>query len=153
MYAMPDEGFVVQGEAGNILRVAFAEVYGFPDSTSCWGGYDVRADLKIKSNSFEVNAEFWTSTGEIFLLFQELQLSNKVLSGSPHYDSCEGHLSFTAMYDNMGHVTISGRFAEQMSANNTLNFEFESDQTFIQTTILQLQMIANKYGGMQEIKA
>ena len=150
---MPDEKFIIKGEAGNFLRVAFAEVYGFPESTSPWGGYDVRANLKIKSNGFEVNAEFWTSTGEIFLLLQELQQSNKLLSGSPHYDSCEGHLSFTALYDNMGHVIISGRFAEQMSGNNTLSFEFESDQTFIQATISQLQVIATKYGGMAGIKA
>ena len=149
---MSKEEFGFKGEAGNLLRVAFAEVYGFPDSTSSWGGYDIRADLKIKSNGFEVNAEFWTSTGEIFLLLQELQQSNKVLSGSPHYDSCEGHLSFTAAYDTMGHVTIRGRFSEQMNWNNALDFEFESDQTFMQTTISQLQKIANKYGGVQGIK-
>ena len=149
---MNEESFTVQGESGNYLRIIFEEVYGFPETTCGWGGYDLRSSLEIESSSFKVKATLFTTTGELFLLYQQLRKYNELLTRSANYSSYEGNLEFIAQYDNLGHVSISGRFAEQTERNNVLLFEFITDQTFIRATLSQLEQIAGKYGGMEGIK-
>ena len=145
------EGFTIQGESGNFIRINFREVYGFPETTSVWGGYDLRSALEIKSSGFQVNAQLFTSTGELFLFYQQLQQCNNLLTGSAVYSSYEHDLAFAAQYDNMGHVNISGRFVEHREGDNELKFEFLTDQSFIQGTLSQLNGLVKKYGNMQGI--
>lgn len=48
----------------------------------------------------------------------------------------------------MGQVVIGGKFSGYC---NTLEFEFPSDQSFIRSTLAQLQRIVSKYGDMKGI--
>lgn len=146
-----EEGFDIQGESGNFVRLTFREVYVFPETTSFWGGYELRSTLEIKSSGFRVNAQLFTSTGEIFLLYQQLQQCNELLTGRAAYSSSEQDFAFTAEYDNTGHITISGIFTERMTGDNALHFEFLTDQSFIQNTLFQLSKLFRKYGNMQGV--
>ncbi|KAA9327074.1 hypothetical protein F0P96_17700 [Hymenobacter busanensis] len=149
---MSSEGFTIEGESNSFLRVTFEEVYGFPRSTSPWGGYEVRARLEIASHKFSVGAEFWLSTGEVFQLYQQLQQCQQALSGSATYASYEHTLSFTAAYNEFtGHVVVTGKFEEQKGRENTVQFEFYTDQSFIQATLTQLREVVDKYGHMEGI--
>ncbi len=145
------ENITLQGEE-NFLSITFDDVYGFPNSTCHWGGYEVRTNLKIKSGNFQVNSILWTSTGELHEFFQQLKECNRNLKGIANYMSYEGNLIFTATYDTMGHVTIKGEFSEQNQYNNNLRFEFLSDPTFISNTIQDLERISEKYGNMFGVK-
>jgi hypothetical protein len=40
----------------DFITINFEEVYGFPDTTCFWGGYEVRTTLEIKSGNFRVKA-------------------------------------------------------------------------------------------------
>ncbi|SDX69333.1 hypothetical protein SAMN04488069_102475 [Hymenobacter psychrophilus] len=51
-------------------------------------------------------------------------------------------------YQTMGQVVIGGKFSGYC---NTLEFEFPSDQSFIRSTLAQLQRIVSKYGDMKGI--
>ncbi len=143
--------FTIKGEA-DYVKITFDEVYGFPNTTSPWGGYDTRSTLEIKSGNFSVKSTLWTSTGEIFEFFQQLKDCNNKLAGTATYNSYEGNLHISASYDNLGHVNISGNFSEQNQFDNELQFEFHTDQSFIKYTIEELEFVANKYGDMQGIK-
>ena len=145
---MLQESFSIRGESGNFLRITISEVYSYPKSTSLWGD-EFRTLLEIKSSGFQVTSSLWTTTHELMLFHQELLQCNKLLTGSAKYASHENNLEFVADYDNMGRATISGRFDEQKGPNNVLNFEFQTDQSFIQDTLAQLQKIADKYGGIK----
>jgi hypothetical protein len=142
------ENITLQGEE-NYLTITFDEVYGFPKRTCHWGGYEVRTVLKIKSGNFQVTSTLYTSTGELYELFQQLKECNNKLAGIAKYRSYEGNLEFSATYDTMGHINIKGEFSEQ---NNDLKFEFLSDQTFITKTIQDLEIISEKYGDMLGVK-
>ncbi|MDB5269830.1 MAG: hypothetical protein JWP58_2870 [Hymenobacter sp.] len=85
------------------------------------------------------------------MLYQQLQQCNELLTGSAAYLSSEQDFTFTAEYNNMGHVTINGSFTEHKAGENTLHFEFPTDQSFIQTTLSQLNKLFRKYGNMQGI--
>lgn len=64
----------------------------------------------------------------------------------------EGNLECNATYGNDGHVSIRGIFSKQNALDNQLKFYFESDQSYIQSTLTELETIANKYGGRKGIK-
>jgi hypothetical protein len=146
------EQFTVHGENGSHITISFEEVYGFPESTCHWGGYDVRTGIKIKSGNFQVDSNLWTSTGEIHGLYESLKSCNADLKGTVTYISYEGNLELKIDYDNMGHAGVSGRFSEQSQLENELRFEFNSDQTYLNSTINELRVIVDKYGDMKGIK-
>lgn len=145
------EEFSIKGE-GNLINIVFDEVFGFPDTTCHWGGYEVRATLIIKSSNFHVKATLWTSTGEIYEFLQSIKQCNNELKGEASYKSYEGNIELKAKYDNLGHVNIKGQFSEQNELDNKLKFEFNTDQTFISLTVKELELIALKYGGLKGIK-
>jgi hypothetical protein len=136
----------------DFITINFEEVYGFPDTTCFWGGYEVRTTLEIKSGNFRIKATLWTSTGEIFEFYQKLKVCNDELKGEAYYNSYEGNLEMSVAYDNLGHINIKGKFSEQNQFDNQLQFNFLTDQTFIHTTVEELELIAKKYGNMKGIK-
>ena len=144
------ENFSIEG-ISDFIKVTFEEVYGFPDKTCHWGGYELRTLLEIKSIGFYVKSILWTSTGELFEFYEELRTCNQDLKGVARFESYEGNLKFIAEYDNAGHVTIKGTFSEQNNFANKLQFEFTTDQTFISSNLSALGILTNKYGGMKGI--
>lgn len=147
------EGFIIKGES-NFISLELIKVFGFPHTTSHSGGYEVRATIVIKSGGFNVNSEFYTSTGELYKFLQQLKQRNRDLSGKASYTSFEGDLELIAEYDNLGHVSITGSFTKFSTSDDTSNrltYRFLSDQTFINNTISQLEIIYKKYGGLNGI--
>jgi hypothetical protein len=65
------EEFAIKGNDA-FLKIAFDKVYGFPDETCHWGGYDTKTIIEINSGSFSVEATMYLSTGEIFDFYNRL---------------------------------------------------------------------------------
>jgi hypothetical protein len=77
------ESFTIKGVAADFLTLTFTEVFGFPETTCHWGGYDLRAMIEIKSGNFYVKSVLYSSTGEIYQFFQQLKSCNENLTGRP----------------------------------------------------------------------
>jgi len=146
------EKLLIKGESGSFIEIIYSEVYGFPENTSHFGGYEVSAKINIKSEGFSLNSNFYTSTGEIYAFFENLKICNKNLSGSTKYISYEENLEIFVSYDNLGHVKINGSFHSHSFLNNKLIFELISDQSYISETLNNFQPIINKYGDDNGIK-
>jgi hypothetical protein len=146
------EEFSIVGENRNYLKVTFQEVYGFPESTCHWGGYDLRAAVEIKSGSFTANSIFWTSTGELDEFYKNLEACNEEVKGNVDYANYEDNLKFTADYNNLGQVNIKGNFYTLTDMNKELIFEFVSDQSYLNATVGELKQIVQKYGDMRGVK-
>lgn len=143
--------FTIRGEA-DYIQFNYIEIFGFPNETCHWGGYDARVDLEIKSRGFSVKAILYSSTGELYEFFEKLKLANENLSGEIRFTSYEGNLEFTISYDKLGHAAVKGSFCEQNEYNNLLQFDFLTDQTFIDAALTEMSAITAKYGGMQGMK-
>jgi hypothetical protein len=139
------EYFELRGEGRDCIILVLAEVQGFPDAIGHWGGYDVDAIVKIAAGDFQVKSKFYTSTGEIQSFFSQLLLCNDSLHGNAAFTSYEENLAFVVRYDISGQVLITGKFRSNDQRANELRFEIQSDQTFIQSTVKQLQSLAAKY--------
>ncbi len=142
-------GFTIKGENGNYLRIKILEVFNFPASTSHWGGYEIRALIQVKSGNFTVSESFYSTSGEIYRFWEAVKATNSSLSGKANYNNFEQNLSFSLIYDKIGHVEVTGSFSDY---SNELHFEFITDQSFIQNTLLELDLIVEKYGDMKGIK-
>lgn len=134
------------------MKITLIEVYGFPDTTCHFGGYDSRSEIEIYSDGFQLISSLWISTGEIYEFYVQLLTANEVLNGAAFLSSYEGNLECNLKYDVNGYVIINGIFSKQNEYNNKLNFNFKSDQSYIQSTLYQLEAIANKYGDMKGTK-
>ena len=79
--------------------------------------------------------------------FLELYEANKSLSGSISFTNIyDRNLEFSINYDVNGQVLITGIISSTTDFGNSLNFEFMSDQSYIQSTLIELDIIAKKYG-------
>jgi hypothetical protein len=137
----------------DFLKLTIVEVHGFPKILSPFGGYDIECGLEIKSRGFSATGQIWSTTAVLHQLYEKLKDSNAQLTGEFNFDNnYERDLEFKIKYDDLGHVAVEGSFVEQHhNGINQLEFEFLSDQTFMQQTLLQLSTIVAKYGGMKGI--
>ena len=143
--------FVIGGKQG-FIRIEIIEVIGFPNETSFKGGYEVKGKIDIKcGNYFVKDAELWFSTGQIYEFFIELQKCYRQLNGIVNF-APESNLKFEMYFNKLGQVTIQGYFQELLSEENILHFEFESEQSYLFSTLEELQKIAVHYGGLEGIK-
>lgn len=140
------EEFTIRGN-GNYIKLSIDEVYGFPDNTSHWGGYDTKSTLEIYSNGFQVKSLLYVSTGELYEFLRLLRGCNSKLNGTIHFNPYVGNLELYLEYDDRGHVNIRGEFYQDVECLNRLIFEFNSDQTYISDTIKELETIVVKYGN------
>ncbi|HTD41825.1 MAG TPA: hypothetical protein VK671_14445 [Mucilaginibacter sp.] len=127
-------------------------MFGFPESTSHFGGYDTRSIIEINSGNFKVKSTMHVTTGEIFEFCKKLLTANEELKGDVHFNNYERDLDFNLKYDVNGHISVIGKYSDHSEFDNRLDFDFESDQTYIQSTLRQLHAIAEKYGDMKGIK-
>ena len=139
------DSFSVRGFNG-FLEVEIDKIFGFPDQTSRFGGYDTESRVKVESNGFSVDNKLWLSTGEVFDLYNSLREAHEKLNGSAKFESTERNLSFTISYEPLGHVSIKGEFYDNNQKANFLKFEISSDQSYLNSSLVELTQFVRKYG-------
>ena len=142
--------FVVAGKQG-FIRIKCNEVIGFPKETSHFGGYDAEGITEIKSGNYFVNGELWFSTGQVFEFYTQLQKCYHELKGKATFSSSEKNLKFELDINKLGQIIIQGYFQELASEENILQFEFESDQSYLEQTLQELKKIVDHYGGLKGV--
>lgn len=140
------DSFSIRG-FGGFLEIEIEEVFGFPNETSHYGGYETKSKIKVESNGFSVDSELWLSTGEVFSLYASLKAAHEKLAGSAKFDSSEGNLSFTVNYELAGRVSIQGEFRDNNLEANLLKFEIPSDQSYLNRSLVELTQFVRKYGN------
>lgn len=143
--------FVVRGNQGCFIRITIDDVYGFPNTTSHFGGYDAKGIAEIKSGNYYVKGELWFSTGEIYEFYNQLVRCWTDLEGVATFWTSETNLKLEVKFNNRGHVVIVGYFKEFALRDNELKFEIESNQSFFQETLDGLRAIVNDYGNLKGI--
>ncbi len=66
------ESFQLKGDNG-FISIILVKVYGFPERTSYFGGYEAETLIEIKSSNYNVKGNLSTTTGEIYEFYQALK--------------------------------------------------------------------------------
>jgi hypothetical protein len=140
--------FTLIAENGH-FSLKITEVFGFPKSTSHWGGYDTHSVLDIRSSNYLVRGSLFISTGELYTFYEQLKKCFASLVGSAKLISSEDNLRLEVTFDEVGHVTTKGAYKEQHFEGNELLFEMTSDQTYLSQTLIDLKNIVDIYGNME----
>ena len=141
------EGFSIIGTDAALSKSIFRKSMNF-QKKHLIGGYDVQARIEIKSGRFQVTSIFYVSTGEVYELYEHLKICNQNLIGLVEFARYEKALKLSIEHTTLGHVTISGIFQD---ADNQLKFEFDSDETFMSNTLIELERLVKKYGDMKGV--
>lgn len=131
------------GENG-YLKLEILEVYGFPNSTCFEGGYSCKMEIEIKCDCYYLKNTFYSSTGIISELYNELNKCNINLNGKANFSSCEYDVEFEIIYSN-GKIEIVGKHQQHLNSDTYLNFEIFSDQSYFKSTLKELEKIMISY--------
>ncbi|MEW9699065.1 hypothetical protein [Paenibacillus sp. SI8] len=145
---MDMEQFKLTGEHGYIV-ISIEEVWGYPSSTSHFGGYDTIGTVELKSGNYKLAGELWFTTGEVYSFYSQLGDCYKNLQGTATFCNHEMNLTIEVAFSNRGQVIIRGSYKEQSHVDNELRFEFHSDQSYIAATLKEIECLVEKYGDMK----
>jgi hypothetical protein len=145
-----DEYFELKGEDGYI-KIIVGQVFGFPDKTSHFGGYDTQSEIEIKSQSYFARGTLWTTTGEIYEFYKKLEKHQKELKGTFEFATYERQLEFKIAYNEVGRTKIIGEYREAPGLLTNLTFEISGDQTYLQHSLSELKIIVDKYGNNEGV--
>ncbi|MFZ1695051.1 MAG: hypothetical protein WAT74_17790 [Flavobacteriales bacterium] len=143
--------FAIKGETGNCVRLELLEIFGFPETTSHFGGYDARWSVLIKSHGFSAHGELWIATGELIQLCSAMRKSYDELKGSFDWMNSDEELRLKFKFEPRGIVIVSGTYRQYRGTFDRLDFEFDTDQTFVNETLLDMERLISDYGGMRGI--
>jgi len=131
---------------GSEIHFNIEEVF-FSQRNSVFGGYDTRANIEIKSGNFNCSGEVYISTGQLNEFYVQLNKCYQTLVGSARLSNeYESNLELVLRFDGLGHVNVRGFYKSSSIEFNQLEFEFETDQTYIFQLIEQLRNIVSQYG-------
>jgi hypothetical protein len=128
------------------VQVSLDEVFGFPDHTSHFGGYDARGPVAIDSGAYQVRGPLSFSTGEVWQFYTDLRTAYDALTGQARFCSSEANLDFTLRFAPRGHWILEGAYQEHLHLPTRLLFARESDQSYLVNTLAQLTDFVAKYG-------
>lgn len=143
--------FLLKAENG-FVRIALKDIFGYPNETCHWGGYDSKSTIEIVCSNYNVLGELFISTGEVYTFYQSLLKCYESLSGEAYLRSYESNLELKLEFDNLGHVLISGTFQEKHMDMTELKFELTTDQSYLTQTLIELSGIYDKYGDNSGVK-
>ena len=141
--------FTIKGN-GDFITISILEIYGYPNETSFRGGYDIKSEVEISVGNYNCRGSMYITTGDIYSFYQDLRTCYGELNGELKLETIERNLELELKF-NQGHVNVYGSFREHPNTLNQLNFEIESDQTFIKSTLNELLGIVTKYGGIKGV--
>jgi hypothetical protein len=136
---------------GEYIRITIDEVFGYPDETSHDGGYGARGRIEISSGGYKVDSQLYFTTGELYLFKESLNNCYKNFSGIAKLNNSEHELELSAQFSKTGKVQINGFFQERPDLDNSLKFEFNSDQTCIYEVIKELESVQSIFGAMKGV--
>lgn len=146
--------FCLNGYNGDKICLELNEVSGFPDNTSIEGGYDIICTLSIDSGCYHIRYDrLYSATGALYRFSKELEVCYTDLWGHANYHLLyENNLNFKIEMSTGGHAIVSGTFQERPDNLNILQFEFDTDQSYLLSVIQDIESLKSQYGDMEGLQ-
>lgn len=142
--------FCLNGINNDKIKIELNEVIGFPESTSIEGGYDMVCTLTIDAGVYHVTYnDYYTATGVLYKFCESLKKCYNTLNGKAEYKMMlENDLEFEVEMLSNGRAVITGSFQANISRDNILQFEIDTDQSCFKSVIEDIEKLKETYGGM-----
>lgn len=117
----------------------------YPHSSDYWDGNWVSSHVIINIPGYYVNFYASLRTDEIRDFVKDLKLMKKHLSGKAKLVNLDTYIHFECEMDKLGHINWSGETCYPAGSGAVLNFEFVSDQSYLEELIKELDDITYVY--------
>ena len=101
----------------------------------------LRAQVTIQVRGFNGSVVASFEPGDFEAFEKKLQILNETLTGTADFSSRENQVVFSLRGDRLGHIEVTGDAWSQPGYENKLEFEFNIDQTFLPSILVQLGAI------------
>jgi len=133
------------------IEFTLLELWGFPDSICYSGGYDGKWEINIKSGNYMVKDIAYLSTGELIKLNDDLNAIYRNCFGTAKLLLLDTDLEVNLDMNNKGQINVTGLYKAHPEVNNKLDFEFNSNQSYLIRTFDQIEEMINLYGGTKGV--
>ena len=104
------------------------------------GGKECRYRLQISNEGFSVDDEFYSSMGQFTDLQSKLTKLYEDLEGScSTHNPYEDNLELQFIVQTGGRMGVKGKYFKLSEEHIELNFEFKSDQSYLNHTLTELR--------------
>ncbi|MDQ0209078.1 WapI family immunity protein [Alkalicoccobacillus murimartini] len=111
---------------------------------------EIESEITIQSGKYSVrDAEVWISTNQLYQLFQGLTEGYQKLKGKVIFSNREDSIYIEMTLHSLGQLDVKGHIQDIPSETNTLDFEFQLDQSYLPKTIDQLKEIMQQLGKLK----
>lgn len=117
----------------------------YPDSTDYWDGNWVISNVKVQIPGYYVDFNANLRTDEIRNFLNDLKLMNSQLSGKAKLKNLDSFINFDCAMNKLGHINWSGETCYPAGSGAVLNFEFVSNQSYLEDLIKELEDINYVY--------
>lgn len=138
----------IQGENG---FVNFTEIEVWHNSTCYKGGYDGIWEIHLKSDNYVVKDKIYISTGELYILGEQIRKIYLELDGKAELDTAEHDFNVIMQINKLGQVLMTGFYKAHPDRDTSLEFEIITNQSFLKSSIEQFHSLIKKYGDLKGI--
>jgi hypothetical protein len=130
----------IKGDLGQRLAI---EVHGYENEAAAdvFDANWLRCAVELELGAFRGAAELSLATSDFASWLVELEQSLRQPPGSASFKTLEDGLQLTAHIDDKGRASVAGILRQEAGSGTALQFAFETDQTFLQTTLAELRRV------------
>lgn len=131
---------------GQETKVEIDGLYrNYPNSTDYWDANWVNATIKIEIPGYKVSFNADLRTDELRKFLNDLKSIRQSLRGKASLTNLDGYLEFEGEIDKFGKIKWNAETCYPAGYGAVLEFEFESDQTYLNTLIKELDDIITHF--------
>jgi hypothetical protein len=136
--------FIIGRETSEFLKVEVLN-YERPENSDYWDANWLKVQIQIKVGAFSGNYIAQLQTMDFSGFEKELKRIYIDLKGVTQFNSIEEWLMVMLIGDGLGHFKVECRACDSPGTGNTLQFEFQIDQTYIPNLITQVSNILEMF--------
>lgn len=113
----------------------------YPNSSDYWDRNWVSSKLKIEIPGYTVSFVADLRTDELSDFVNKLKIMNKNMKGKAILNNLDGYLEIEGEMNKLGQIIWTAETCYPAGYGAVLNFEFDSDQSYLETIIKELDDI------------
>lgn len=101
--------------------------------------------IRVAAGGFRGKVDASILTDELVGFTAQVRSLNETVSGTAQFTTLEEQLELTLTADSKGRITLSGRVADEAGVGNRLCFEFDFDQSQLNTSLRELEQVVETF--------
>jgi len=134
----------IKGLDGELLKITVVD-YSHPDAVDFWDGNWLACKLILRIKGFNADFIFDLRVDEVESFLVELEQFNLNLKGKANLENMEEVIKLNLSVNKTGMLKWEGRLLYPAGIGSTLEFTYESDQSFLPGLITELKNVLKRY--------